>query len=120
MDESVCNASSNASRFCEDYMDAVNLLDLNAERNHDSFCLAYLFTAHDFSGGRLGLAWTASEGSKCENILENQHALQKARRLTKSLLAYCTNGEAPEEFAQPRVGSRSTLLVLYLQQVSLL
>ena len=33
----------------------------------------------------------------------------------KALKAYM-NGEAPDQFAQPRDGSRSSLLVLYIQQ----
>ena len=33
----------------------------------------------------------------------------------KALRAY-TNGEAQDQFAQPRVGSSSSLLVLYSQQ----
>lgn len=41
-------------------MDVSNYLNLNSQRNHSAFCLAYALTYRDFVGGTLGLAWVAS------------------------------------------------------------
>ncbi|CAD5207716.1 unnamed protein product [Bursaphelenchus xylophilus] len=46
--------------FCADNVDVSNYLNLNSQRNHSSFCLAYALTFRDFIGGTLGLAWVAS------------------------------------------------------------
>ncbi|CAI5438077.1 unnamed protein product [Caenorhabditis angaria] len=46
--------------FCEDNVDVSNFLNLNSQRNHSAFCLAYALTFRDFVGGTLGLAWVAS------------------------------------------------------------
>ncbi|CAJ0572882.1 unnamed protein product, partial [Mesorhabditis spiculigera] len=46
--------------FCEDNVDVSNFLNLNSQKNHSAFCLAYALTFRDFVGGTLGLAWVAS------------------------------------------------------------
>ncbi|KAI6170491.1 hypothetical protein M3Y97_01145500 [Aphelenchoides bicaudatus] len=46
--------------FCEENVDVSNYLNLNSQRNHSAFCLAYALTFRDFVGGTLGLAWVAS------------------------------------------------------------
>ncbi|KAI1728340.1 metallo-peptidase family m12B reprolysin-like domain-containing protein [Ditylenchus destructor] len=46
--------------FCEENVDVSNYLNLNSQRNHSAFCLAYALTFRDFIGGTLGLAWVAS------------------------------------------------------------
>lgn len=46
--------------FCEENVDVSNFLNLNSQRNHSAFCLAYALTFRDFVGGTLGLAWVAS------------------------------------------------------------
>ncbi|CAI5438053.1 unnamed protein product [Caenorhabditis angaria] len=46
--------------FCEDNVDVSSFLNLNSQRNHSAFCLAYALTFRDFVGGTLGLAWVAS------------------------------------------------------------
>ncbi|XP_067940060.1 disintegrin and metalloproteinase domain-containing protein 10-like [Watersipora subatra] len=48
--------------FCSPNIDSSNLLNLNSYRNHDAYCLAYVFTYRDFDGGTLGLAWVAEPG----------------------------------------------------------
>lgn len=50
--------------FCSTAIDASNLLNLNSYKDHNAYCLAYLFTYRDFDGGTLGLAWVAEPGSK--------------------------------------------------------
>ena len=39
---------------------AYDYLLRHSRRNHDKFCLSYVFTKNDFEGGALGLAWAAS------------------------------------------------------------
>uniref|UniRef100_A0A1I8A7R9 ADAM10 endopeptidase n=1 Tax=Steinernema glaseri TaxID=37863 RepID=A0A1I8A7R9_9BILA len=46
--------------FCEENVDVSNYLNMNSQRNHSAFCLAYALTFRDFVGGTLGLAWVAS------------------------------------------------------------
>ncbi|CAJ0948604.1 unnamed protein product, partial [Mesorhabditis belari] len=46
--------------FCEENVDVSNFLNLNSQKNHSAFCLAYALTFRDFVGGTLGLAWVAS------------------------------------------------------------
>ena len=53
-----------ALSFCNPNIDVSNFLNLNSMKNHDEFCLAYVFTYRDFSGGTLGLAWVGSPSCK--------------------------------------------------------
>lgn len=46
--------------FCMENIDVSNFLNLHSLGNHEDFCLAYVFTYRDFTGGTLGLAWVAS------------------------------------------------------------
>ncbi|KAK7871976.1 hypothetical protein R5R35_004767 [Gryllus longicercus] len=55
--------------FCMENIDVSNFLNLHSLGNHEDFCLAYVFTYRDFTGGTLGLAWVASasaSGGICE------------------------------------------------------
>ncbi|XP_023703400.1 disintegrin and metalloproteinase domain-containing protein 10 isoform X2 [Cryptotermes secundus] len=55
--------------FCHENIDVSNFLNLHSLGNHEDFCLAYVFTYRDFTGGTLGLAWVASasaSGGICE------------------------------------------------------
>ncbi|KAF6779594.1 hypothetical protein AHF37_00976 [Paragonimus kellicotti] len=45
--------------FCAENIDVTNYLNLHSYTPHNDFCLAYVFTYRDFSGGTLGLAWVA-------------------------------------------------------------
>lgn len=49
--------------FCEENIDVSNYLNLNSQKDHSFFCLAYALTYRDFVGGTLGLAWVASARS---------------------------------------------------------
>ncbi|XP_078360302.1 LOW QUALITY PROTEIN: disintegrin and metalloproteinase domain-containing protein 10-like [Oculina patagonica] len=46
------------------------LLELNSEENHDTVCLAYIFTYRDFADGVLGLAWVGETGGAAGGICE--------------------------------------------------
>ncbi|KAA3681783.1 disintegrin and metalloproteinase domain-containing protein 10 [Paragonimus westermani] len=55
--------------FCAENIDVTNYLNLHSYTPHNDFCLAYVFTYRDFSGGTLGLAWVAEpsgSGGVCE------------------------------------------------------
>ena len=56
--------------FCSPNIDVSNFLNLNSQFNHNDFCLAYIFTYRDFSGGTLGLAWVASTSGASGGICE--------------------------------------------------
>lgn len=49
-----------SNSFCMENIDVSNFLNLHSLGNHEDFCLAYVFTYRDFTGGTLGLAWVAS------------------------------------------------------------
>jgi Metallo-peptidase family M12B Reprolysin-like len=52
--------SGEINPFCMENIDVSNFLNLHSLGNHEDFCLAYVFTYRDFTGGTLGLAWVAS------------------------------------------------------------
>ena len=45
-----------------------NFLNLHSLSDHEAFCLAYVFTYRDFTGGTLGLAWVASASGKWDYL----------------------------------------------------
>lgn len=47
-----------------------NFLNIHSLGNHEDFCLAYVFTYRDFTGGTLGLAWVASASGASGGICE--------------------------------------------------
>ena len=53
--------------FCIENIDVSNFLNLHSLTDHHVFCLAYVFTYRDFTGGTLGLAWVASASGKSIN-----------------------------------------------------
>ena len=52
--------SATVSKYCQRNIDVTNFLNLHSLRDHSEFCLAYMFTHRDFTGGTLGLAWVGS------------------------------------------------------------
>ncbi|KAL7064307.1 hypothetical protein AAHC03_05360 [Spirometra sp. Aus1] len=69
--------------FCSENVDVTNFLNLNSYVNHDDFCLAYVFTYRDFSGGTLGLAWVAEPGGSggiCEKHRLMREGTQTVRK----------------------------------------
>ncbi|XP_026322466.1 disintegrin and metalloproteinase domain-containing protein 10 [Hyposmocoma kahamanoa] len=72
-DDSMCNAhhfASETNQFCLENIDVSNFLNLHSLGNHEDFCLAYVFTYRDFTGGTLGLAWVASASGASGGICE--------------------------------------------------
>lgn len=54
--------------FCMENIDVSNFLNLHSLGYHEDFCLAYVFTYRDFTGGTLGLAWVASASGELGKI----------------------------------------------------
>ncbi|XP_063619543.1 disintegrin and metalloproteinase domain-containing protein 10 [Cydia splendana] len=73
IDDSECNhhyGTSETNQFCLENIDVSNFLNLHSLANHEDFCLAYVFTYRDFTGGTLGLAWVASASGASGGICE--------------------------------------------------
>ncbi|KAL0271082.1 UNVERIFIED_CONTAM: hypothetical protein PYX00_008296 [Menopon gallinae] len=64
------NYHGEANPFCMENIDVSNFLNLHSLGNHEDFCLAYVFTYRDFTGGTLGLAWVASASGASGGICE--------------------------------------------------
>lgn len=56
--------------FCLNNIDVSNFLNLHSKTDHQDFCLAYVLTYRDFTGGTLGLAWVASASGASGGICE--------------------------------------------------
>ncbi|CAH1186905.1 unnamed protein product [Phyllotreta striolata] len=73
-DDSSCNCynkvCSEKNQFCMENIDVSNFLNIHSLGNHEDFCLAYVFTYRDFTGGTLGLAWVASASGASGGICE--------------------------------------------------
>ncbi|XP_055712514.1 disintegrin and metalloproteinase domain-containing protein 10 isoform X2 [Phlebotomus papatasi] len=71
-DDSACSESYNgeSNPFCMENIDVSNFLNIHSLGNHEDFCLAYVFTYRDFTGGTLGLAWVASASGASGGICE--------------------------------------------------
>ncbi|XP_045766161.1 disintegrin and metalloproteinase domain-containing protein 10 [Maniola jurtina] len=72
-DDSLCTPhvfGSETNQFCLENIDVSNFLNLHSLGNHEDFCLAYVFTYRDFTGGTLGLAWVASASGASGGICE--------------------------------------------------
>ncbi|RWS30733.1 disintegrin and metalloproteinase domain-containing protein 10-like protein [Leptotrombidium deliense] len=106
--DSVINRTTNP--FCSPNIDVSNFLNLNSQFNHDDFCLAYIFTYRDFSGGTLGLAWVAStsgaSGGICEKYkayTENIHGrqVQTKRSLNTGIITFVNyNSRVPPKVSE--------------------
>lgn len=64
------NWTGEPNKFCKANVDVSNFLNLHSQKKHDDFCLAYVFTFRDFTGGTLGLAWVASPSGASGGICE--------------------------------------------------
>ncbi|KAJ8947906.1 hypothetical protein NQ314_008530 [Rhamnusium bicolor] len=73
-DDSSCRCSHRGcgemNQFCLENIDVSNFLNIHSLGNHEDFCLAYVFTYRDFTGGTLGLAWVASASGASGGICE--------------------------------------------------
>lgn len=79
-DDSACGESysGDINPFCMENIDVSNFLNLHSLGDHQDFCLAYVFTYRDFTGGTLGLAWVASASGefRAANVAENASKAQ--------------------------------------------
>jgi len=82
--------SPNLHPFCIPNVDVSNFLNLHSQYNHEEFCLAYVFTYRDFTGGTLGLAWVASasgaSGGICETYKRYTENIDGVHRTAKRSL----------------------------------
>ncbi|XP_050312944.1 disintegrin and metalloproteinase domain-containing protein 10 isoform X2 [Anthonomus grandis grandis] len=72
-DDSSCRCTHHhceMNQFCHENIDVSNFLNIHSLGNHEDFCLAYVFTYRDFTGGTLGLAWVASANAASGGICE--------------------------------------------------
>lgn len=111
-DSSSCDTPSKkeGNPFCSPNIDVSNFLNLNSQFNHNDFCLAYIFTYRDFSGGTLGLAWVAStsgaSGGICEkykSYTENIHGrqVQTKRSLNTGIITFVNyNSRVPPKVSE--------------------
>ncbi|CAN7984300.1 unnamed protein product, partial [Ixodes hexagonus] len=59
-DTSDCQGRTQSSNpYCSSILDGSLMLARLAEENNDPFCLSYIWTNRDFSGGLLGIAYIA-------------------------------------------------------------
>ncbi|XP_044757253.1 disintegrin and metalloproteinase domain-containing protein 10 isoform X2 [Coccinella septempunctata] len=65
-----CTMCGDMNQFCMENIDVSNFLNIHSLGNHEDFCLAYVFTYRDFTGGTLGLAWVASASGASGGICE--------------------------------------------------
>ncbi|KAK2193932.1 hypothetical protein NP493_4g01002 [Ridgeia piscesae] len=82
----VCSGNADDPRFCEQHIDVSNFLNLHSLTDHHDFCLAFVFTYRDFTGGTLGLAWVGSPTGASGGICD-QHKLydENGQKVHKSL-----------------------------------
>ncbi|XP_052265783.1 disintegrin and metalloproteinase domain-containing protein 10-like isoform X5 [Dreissena polymorpha] len=80
-----CNDAT-FSRFCNENIDVSNFLNMNSLLNHDQFCLAYVFTYRDFSGGTLGLAWVGSPGGASGGLCEKNKVFSEGGQSVRKSL----------------------------------
>nr|CAG4640693.1 EOG090X02I4 [Eulimnadia texana] len=84
------NYRGEENKFCLPNIDVSNFLNLHSQADHSDFCLAYVFTYRDFTGGTLGLAWVASpsgaSGGVCERHKSYTENIAGYPRTTKRSL----------------------------------
>ncbi|CAH8528587.1 unnamed protein product [Schistosoma intercalatum] len=82
---SFSGAYTDENPFCAPNIDVTNYLNLHSYNKHDDFCLAYIFTYRDFSGGTIGLAWVAEVGG-AGGVCEKHRRMQEGdQNVYKSL-----------------------------------
>lgn len=110
-DTTACDGTKRTSNpFCQPNIDVSNFLNLNSQFNHNDFCLAYIFTYRDFSGGTLGLAWVAStsgaSGGICEKYKSyaeniNGRQVQTKRSLNTGIITFVNyNSRVPPKVSE--------------------
>ncbi|KOB66594.1 Uncharacterized protein OBRU01_20986, partial [Operophtera brumata] len=72
-DDALCSNHINQSettQFCMENIDVFNFLNLHSLANHEDFCLAYVFTYRDFTGGTLGMSQACTSRGASGGICE--------------------------------------------------
>lgn len=83
--DKVCTGA-NKPRFCEPHIDVSNFLNLHSLTDHSDFCLSFIFTYRDFTGGTLGLAWVGSPSGASGGICDKHKSYEESgSRVFKSL-----------------------------------
>ncbi len=104
------SSSPHLNPLCIPNVDVSNFLNLHSQDNHEEFCLAYIFTYRDFTGGTLGLAWVASasgaSGGICETYkrytenIDGHHRTAK-RSLNTGIITFVNyNSRVPPKVSQ--------------------
>ncbi|XP_018322244.1 disintegrin and metalloproteinase domain-containing protein 10 isoform X2 [Agrilus planipennis] len=112
-DDTTCHCGPNEcepNQFCLENIDVSNFLNIHSLGNHEDFCLAYVFTYRDFTGGTLGLAWVASasgaSGGICEKYktyTETIHGMYQStkRSLNTGIITFVNyNSRVPPKVSQ--------------------
>lgn len=109
LNDSDCNVKPK-NDFCLSNIDVSNFLNLHSKTDHEHFCLAYVLTYRDFTGGTLGLAWVASasgaSGGICEKFktyTENVNGIHHTaqRSLNTGIITFVNyNARVPPKVSQ--------------------
>ena len=109
LNNSDCNVKPK-NKFCVNNIDVSNFLNLHSQTDHSEFCLAYVLTYRDFTGGTLGLAWVASasgaSGGICEKFktyTENVNGIHHTakRSLNTGIITFVNyNARVPPKVSQ--------------------
>ncbi|RXG70383.1 Disintegrin and metalloproteinase domain-containing protein 10 [Armadillidium vulgare] len=102
-DDSLCGIRQGGEmyKFCRTNVDVSNFLNLHSKTNHDDFCLAYVFTFRDFTGGTLGASGGICEKYKTytENLAGFRHTEQ--RSLNTGIITFLNyNNRVPPKVSQ--------------------
>lgn len=89
-------------KLCEPYLDVSTFLNYVSLDNFTDYCLAYTFTARDFTDGTLGLAWVAKLSGSVGGVCEKRQTLQGVAKSLNSGIVTVVNYQArvPEAVSQ--------------------
>ncbi len=94
--------SAEELKLCEPYLDVSTFLNYVSLDNFTDYCLAYTFTARDFTDGTLGLAWVAKLSGSVGGVCEKRQTLQGISKSLNSGIVTVVNYQArvPEAVSQ--------------------
>lgn len=94
--------SNEELKLCEPYLDVSTFLNYVSLDNYTDYCLAYTFTARDFTDGTLGLAWVAKLTGSVGGVCERRQSLQGIPKSLNSGIVTVVNYQArvPEAVSQ--------------------
>ncbi|RNA27853.1 disintegrin and metallo ase domain-containing 10 isoform X1 [Brachionus plicatilis] len=96
------NLGSPENKICENYLDAITLLNHVSLNNFDQYCLSYTFTSRDFADGTLGLAWLASADGTIGGICQKRATvINETKSLNSGIVSLVSFGSrVPERVNQ--------------------